>query len=103
MNKHELAVHEVESVLDEWLANYGDRLLVLPMAQAIVERLIAKGVIQSTDPNDLLDFRSTDDGYRTGPLKPGRTVVSGREPTEEELREARDWRRENFPGISDEP
>ena len=70
MNKYELAVHEVESVLDEWLANYGDRLLVLPMAKAIAERLIAKGVIQSTDPEDLKD-------YRTGPLAPGRTVVGG--------------------------
>ena len=54
MNRYELAVHEVESVLDEWLASYGDRLLVLPMARVIVERLIAKGVIQSTDPDELV-------------------------------------------------
>lgn len=70
MNKYELGIHEVESVLDEWLASYGDRLLVLPMATAIVERLVAKGVIQSTDPEDLKD-------YRTGPLEPGRKIVGG--------------------------
>lgn len=72
MNRYELAVAETQSVLDEWLASYGDRLLVAPMATAIVERLIAKGVIQATDPDELVEPR-----YRTGPLKPGRTIIGG--------------------------
>jgi hypothetical protein len=71
-NKYETAVHEVESVLDEWLASYGDRLLVGAMAKAIVERLVAKGVIQSTDPDELVAPQ-----YRTGPLAPGRKIVGG--------------------------
>jgi hypothetical protein len=61
-NRYELAVHEVESVLDEWLASYGDRLLVGAMAKAITERLIAKGVIQSTNPEDLIDYRTEERG-----------------------------------------
>lgn len=71
-NKYELALRETKSVLDEWweaddfhLA-YSRELI----AKQIVERLVAKGVIQSTDPDDLLD-------YRTGPLEPGRKIVGG--------------------------
>lgn len=99
MSRYDDAVHEVESVLDEWLAGYGDRILVLPLSKAIVERLVSKGAIQSTDSDELTDYWATHS--RTGPLQPGRTVVGG--PTEAELAEAREWRRVNFPGISDEP
>jgi len=72
MTKYDRALTETQSVLDEWLAGYGDRILVLPLAQAIVERLIAKGVIQSIDEDDLR-------AVRTGPLAPGRIVVGGEE------------------------
>jgi hypothetical protein len=67
MNKYELALYEVRSVLEEWL---DPGMGTTEMSTAIVERLIAKGVIQSTDPEDLKD-------YRTGPLEPGRTIVGG--------------------------
>jgi hypothetical protein len=75
MNKYELALAETKSVLDEWwLADDFDLALSREMiAKQIVERLIAKGVIQSTIENDLLD-------YRTGPLEPGRNVVGGSKP-----------------------
>ena len=58
MNKYELAVYHTKSVLDEWLpgvevqGSYSRHL-----AEVIVERLIAHGVIQSTDPEDLVDAR----------------------------------------------
>jgi len=39
------------------------------VAERIVERLVARGVIQSTDPEEL--------GYRTGPLQPGTRVTGG--------------------------
>jgi len=66
MNKYELALAETKSVLSEW----DPRPLDDVIAKRIVERLIAKGVIQSTDPEDLVD-------YRTGPLEPGRAIVGG--------------------------
>lgn len=96
MNRYELAMHEVQSVLAEWLppeASSWDQ--IDSASKAIVDRLVAKGVIQSTVENDLKD-------YRTGPLEPGRKIV-GRRPTPEELAEAREWRKQNFPGISDAP
>jgi len=59
MNKYELAVAETRSVLSEWMAD--DRIASEfsrgVLAGKIVERLVAKGVIQSTDPDDLRDFR----------------------------------------------
>ena len=67
MNKYELALHETQSVLDEWLMDPEWHDIV---AKKVVERLIAKGVIQSTNENDLKD-------YRTGPLEPGRTITGG--------------------------
>lgn len=73
MNKFELAVAETQSVLDEWMTDTAVYpALHTAMAKAVVERLIAKGVIQSTVLNDLLDFRGP---YRTGPLEPGQTIV----------------------------
>jgi hypothetical protein len=75
-NKYELAVNETRSVLGEWmdLIEVGQRIDSPHtrdiIAREVVSRLIAKGVIQSTDEADLVD-------YRTGPLKPGRTVVGG--------------------------
>ena len=66
MNKYELALHEIRSVLSEWDPRPMDDII----ATKIVERLVAKGVIQSTDPEDLQD-------YRTGPLEPGRKIVGG--------------------------
>lgn len=66
MNKYELALAEVRSVLSEWMIpGDTDRL-----SKDVVDRLVAKGVIQSTNPDDLKDFR-------TGPLEPGRTIVGG--------------------------
>jgi hypothetical protein len=66
MNKYELGLAETRSVLSEWtIPGDTDRL-----SKDIIDRLIAKGVIQSTDPEDLQD-------YRTGPLEPGRKVVGG--------------------------
>jgi hypothetical protein len=68
MNKYELALYETRSVLAEWTDEpFKDNGMI---AQQIVERLIAKGVIQSTDPEDLQD-------WRTGPLEPGRAIVGG--------------------------
>ena len=67
-SKYETALAEVQSVLSEWMSTdpgADERRL----AQQIVDRLVAKGVIQSTDPEEL--------GYRTGPLQPGRKVVPG--------------------------
>ena len=54
MNKFELAVAETRSVLAEWTNTPIEHD---SMAKAIVERLVAKGVIQSTDPDDLVDMR----------------------------------------------
>jgi hypothetical protein len=68
MNRYELAVHEVRSALDEWLTDGGQWHDIV--AKAVVERLVSKGVIQSTIENDLKD-------YRTGPLEPGRRIISG--------------------------
>ena len=77
MNKYELAVAETRSVLSEWMAD--DRIASEfsrgVLAGEIVERLVAKGVIQSTDPDDLRDFRG--DNYRQGPLEPGSSTVGG--------------------------
>jgi hypothetical protein len=80
MNKYELALQETKSVLDEWwLADDFDLALSREMiAKQVVERLIAKGVIQSTIENDLRDFRGDD--YRTGPLEPGSHTVGGSKP-----------------------
>lgn len=50
MNKYELALAETRSVLAEWLDSGWDDIV----AKKIVERLIAKGVIQSTDPDELV-------------------------------------------------
>jgi hypothetical protein len=78
-NKYETAVVEVRSVLGEWLdlVSLGQRI-DSPfgrdvLANKIVERLIAKGVIQSTDPDDLV----TPVSVRRSALPPGRTVVGG--------------------------
>jgi len=76
VNRYELAVHEVRSVLAEWDPRPLDDII----ATKIVERLVAKGVIQSTDPEEL--------GYRTGPLEPGRTIVGGRVQSPTEAQEA---------------
>jgi hypothetical protein len=49
-NKYEQAVAETRSVLDEWLTGtYHDIV-----ATKVVERLIAKGIIQDTDPSELV-------------------------------------------------
>jgi hypothetical protein len=69
MNKYELALHETQSVLSEWLTTDPDEDQ-RRLAQRIVDRLVAKGVIQSTIENDLRD-------YRTGPLEPGRKTIGG--------------------------
>lgn len=59
-NLYELALTETKSVLDEWLTDTAVyQTLHQAMAQAIVERLIAKGVIQSTDPDELTDYWAT--------------------------------------------
>lgn len=50
MNKYELALAEVRSVLSEWTIP-GD---TARLSADIVDRLVAKGVIQSTDPDDLV-------------------------------------------------
>jgi hypothetical protein len=78
MNKFELAVHETRSVLDEWLMDVPDSPTNDLLATAVVDRLIAKGVIQSTIEDDLRDFRGDD--YRTGPLEPGSSTVGGSKP-----------------------
>ena len=75
MSRYEDAVNETRSVLAEWLAllTEGERVdsphSRTVVAERIVDRLVGKGIIQSTDPEDL--------GYRTGPLEPGRKVVGG--------------------------
>jgi hypothetical protein len=93
-NKYETAVAEVRSVLGEWLdlVSLGQRI-DSPfgrdvLANKIVERLIAKGVIQSTDPDEL----TTPVSVRRGALPPGRTVIGGDEQTRaERFQEAKDW------------
>jgi hypothetical protein len=77
-NKYEASLAEVRSVLDEWIVHR-----VEGVEEAIVERLIEKGVIQSTDPDDL--------GYRTGPLEPGRKIVGGERTRAERFEEAKEW------------
>jgi len=79
MTRYDNAVSEVRSVLNEHMIEYRFASEVDAAAVAVVERLVAKGIIQSTDSDDL---RST---YRTGPLAPGHTVVGGdhAQPTEE--------------------
>jgi hypothetical protein len=78
-NKYELARAEVRSVLAEWLDLVTDgQRIDSPfgrdvVAGKIVDRLIAKGVIQSTDPDELVETK-----YRTGPLEPGRKIVPNR-------------------------
>jgi hypothetical protein len=83
MSRYDDAVHEVESVLSEWRDSddnpswpvgyaWNDRI-----ARVIVDRLVAKGVIQSTDPDDLRGDQHIHADYRTGPLEPGRKVVGG--------------------------
>jgi adenylylsulfate kinase-like enzyme len=69
-NRYETAISETQSVVDEWLTGL-PAALKEPLARAIVDRLVAKGVIQSTDPDDLTTQ------YRTGPLAPGRKIVGG--------------------------
>ena len=69
-NKYETALAEVRSVLDEMMTEYRYASEVEAAAVAVVERLIAKGIIQDTDPEEL-------QRYRTGPLEPGRTIVGG--------------------------
>ena len=65
-NKYEAAKTETKSVLSEWLVTGDtDRL-----AGDIVQRLIAKGIIQDTNPDELVEPQ-----YRTGPMAPGRTIV----------------------------
>jgi hypothetical protein len=77
-NKYEEAVNETRSVLAEWLGllETGQRIDSPHsrdvIARRVVDRLIAKGVIQSTEEDDLVDR------YRTGPLKPGRKIISGK-------------------------
>ena len=70
-NKYDLALQEVRSVLRETLDpdNWSVPSEFDLVATAVVDRLVAKGVIQSTDPEDL--------GYRTGPLEPGRKITGG--------------------------
>lgn len=90
MTKYDRALTEVRSVLREWFpilewsttpADQNERA-----AKAIVDRLVAKGVIQSTDLDDLSEAQ-----YRTGPLEPGRTVVGGDDDHKRRVAEARDW------------
>lgn len=54
MNRYELALAETKSVLDEWFSETWSSSINPIVAQAVVERLVAKGVIQSTDPEDLM-------------------------------------------------
>ena len=76
MTKYDRALTETRSVLEEWmgLLERGERVDSMHsrnvLAERIVQRLVAKGVIQSTDQDDLQQ-------YRTGPLAPGRTVTGG--------------------------
>lgn len=78
-NKYEQAVNETRSVLAEWLTLLADgERIDSPqsrdvVARRIVDRLIAKGIIQSTDPDELVAPQ-----YRTGPLEPGRKIVPSR-------------------------
>lgn len=80
-NKYQTAMTEVRSVLDEWLTE--DQMPSWPegydwngrLTREIVERLISKGVIQSTDPADLA--AETVVTVRRGALPPGRTVIGG--------------------------
>ncbi len=91
MTKYDRALQEVRSVLGEWadLVRAGERI-DSPysrdiVTRKIVDRLVAKGVIQSTDEDDLREVR-------TGPLAPGRTIVGGDDRTHaERVAEARDW------------
>jgi hypothetical protein len=76
MTKYQRALQEVRSVLGEWadLVAAGQRI-DSPfsrdiVSKQIVDRLVAKGVIQSVDEDDLREVR-------TGPLAPGRTVIGG--------------------------
>jgi len=94
-NKYETALAEVRSVLDEWLT---EEQPVWPvgydwngrLTREIVERLIAKGVIQSTDPADLTG--ETPVSVRRSALPPGRTVIGGDERTRaERFQEAKEW------------
>lgn len=70
MNLYELALVETKSVLDEWLTDtVVYQALHKAMAEAIVDRLIAKGAIQSTDPDELTEPT----GYVT-PVHPPRAA-----------------------------
>ena len=71
MTKYEAAFHETHSVLSEWLPD-AEPWKLDTITRKVVERLIAKGVVQSTDPDDLVR-----DEHRTGALAPGRTVIGG--------------------------
>jgi len=95
-NKYETALAEVRSVLGEWmdLLDRGERIdsphSRNVVAERIVERLIAKGVIQSTDPTDLTG--ETPVSVRRSALPPGRTVIGGDERTRaERFQEAKNW------------
>jgi hypothetical protein len=52
MNRYEKAFHETHSVLSEWLPD-AEPWKVDTITRKVVERLIAKGVVQSTDPDEL--------------------------------------------------
>jgi len=75
-NKYEAALQEVRSVLGEWLDLIAEgQRIDSPfgrdvVAGKVVDRLIAKGIIQSTDQADLRN-------YRVGPLEPGRVIIGG--------------------------
>lgn len=84
MTKYDDAVAETQSVLAEWLVPFATGTggtWHVDLGAAIVDRLVAKGIIQSTDPEEL--------GYRTGPLEPGRRIVGGDHA--QRVAEARDW------------
>jgi hypothetical protein len=88
-NKYETAVAETRSVLGEWLTllTEGQRIDSPHsrdiVARQIVDRLVAKGVIQDTDPEELR--------YRTGPLEPGRKITGGERTRAERFQEAKEW------------
>lgn len=54
MNRYDLALQEVRSVLNEMMTEYRYANEVDAAAKAVVDRLVAKGVIQSTDPDELV-------------------------------------------------
>lgn len=97
-NKYEQAVSETRSVLAEWMAMLTEGARVDSphardiVARNVVDRLVAKGIIQSTDPQDLVETGRIvpEPRYRTGPLQPGRTVV-GDDDRAQRFQEAKNW------------